>query len=560
MSHHLTEMAKDIQSLRLEARGSKERADNLAAELQKTKKAVQSHQMLHWFLLGVQFAILVGLVLTAFSGITGVPEHHLGAGTVDITMANFHTRIESGGKWSSKPFYTHPYGYKVRLEVQAGDTKSGDIVIGIRLMRGEFDNNLRWPFLGNFTVHVLLKDGPLVLNVTGYGKRVKEGDVDQYPLKYLRSISLDDLQTYKSLHFQVSHYEQQDPSPVFQEVEPMTGLPADEVMGVAAQTRMMQEQVNEIRRKQEELSFPLTSGVIPVNVTMSKFHEWKKNGSKWFSESFYTHSYGYKVCLVVAEFTSQGSKYLTVFVRLVHGEFDNSLHWPFCGKFTIQLLDKDGKAHIGIVEYPKKLGQRVLSGNEIAEKGFGLKKFISHKGLETYLQSDDSLLFRISHFEQEHDDVMEIHGFSALSQDLHRNQTLTWSMLTDMLYNRITMKNFSDYLKHDVDWYSLPFYSHVRGYKMFLEVKTNGIGGKTAVYLHLLRGEFDHDLEWPFTGTFRIDILGKDAKEWTNTHIASFTEETGKRIRSYALMGIGQDTSLYLTNSEIVSRYLFEYL
>ena len=51
-------------------------------------------------------------------------------------------------------------------------------------------------------------------------------------------------------------------------------------------------------------------------------------------------------------------------------------------------------------------------------------------------------------------------------------------------------------------WYSSPLYTHNRGYKFRLEVYTNGIdkgcSSHLSVFVALMRGEYDDDLEWPF--------------------------------------------------------------
>ena len=56
---------------------------------------------------------------------------------------------KSGECWVSKPFYsdTQP-SYKLRLSVRA----SGNLSVFVCLMRGEFDDQLDWPFNANITI------------------------------------------------------------------------------------------------------------------------------------------------------------------------------------------------------------------------------------------------------------------------------------------------------------------------------------------------------------------------------------------------------------------------
>ena len=62
-------------------------------------------------------------------------------------------------------------------------------------------------------------------------------------------------------------------------------------------------------------------------------------------------------------------------------------------------------------------------------------------------------------------------------------------------------------------WYSPPFYSHLGGYKMCLMVDANGqgdgAGTHVSVYVHLMRGEFDDRLKWPFRGNVTIQLHSK---------------------------------------------------
>ena len=62
---------------------------------------------------------------------------------------------------------------------------------------------------------------------------------------------------------------------------------------------------------------------------------------QWDSPPFYTHPQGYKFSLVVQANgygASEGTG-VTVGVIMMRGEYDESLAFPFCGKFTIQILN-----------------------------------------------------------------------------------------------------------------------------------------------------------------------------------------------------------------------------
>ena len=55
----------------------------------------------------------------------------------------------------SEPFYTHPGGYKMRVTIYPngyGDARGAYLGVYVAIYRGEFDDQLRWPFNGSITV------------------------------------------------------------------------------------------------------------------------------------------------------------------------------------------------------------------------------------------------------------------------------------------------------------------------------------------------------------------------------------------------------------------------
>ncbi|KAL7057340.1 hypothetical protein AAHC03_019265 [Spirometra sp. Aus1] len=61
-----------------------------------------------------------------------------------------------------------------------------------------------------------------------------------------------------------------------------------------------------------------------------------------FSQPFYSHRHGYRVCLSICPYGEQRyrGKYLSVFVCLCRGEYDALLSWPFSLPITVKLLDQ----------------------------------------------------------------------------------------------------------------------------------------------------------------------------------------------------------------------------
>ena len=76
----------------------------------------------------------------------------------DIIMTNFQIHKKSNDFWVSQPFYTHSHGYKMCLRVTAngqGSGKGTHITVAVYLMKGEFDDQLEWPFRGDITIQLL---------------------------------------------------------------------------------------------------------------------------------------------------------------------------------------------------------------------------------------------------------------------------------------------------------------------------------------------------------------------------------------------------------------------
>ena len=81
---------------------------------------------------------------------------------VDIIMDDFEQHKKSNDKWCSPSFYTHLGGYRMCLRVDAngdGAEKGTHVSVFVYLMRGEFDDILKWPFRGDVTIQ-LKKNAP----------------------------------------------------------------------------------------------------------------------------------------------------------------------------------------------------------------------------------------------------------------------------------------------------------------------------------------------------------------------------------------------------------------
>ena len=75
--------------------------------------------------------------------------------------------------WRSPSFYSHPGGYKLYCSVYPngkGDAKGTHLSLYVQIMRGEYDNHLKWPFNGVVTI-AIFKQG-----TEDYSKDIKLDD------------------------------------------------------------------------------------------------------------------------------------------------------------------------------------------------------------------------------------------------------------------------------------------------------------------------------------------------------------------------------------------------
>lgn len=75
-----------------------------------------------------------------------------------FVLTNFQAYKSGNEQWLGPPFYSHIGGYRMCISVDANGTEEGrgtHLSVYVNLMRGEFDDNLRWPFRGSVTVQLL---------------------------------------------------------------------------------------------------------------------------------------------------------------------------------------------------------------------------------------------------------------------------------------------------------------------------------------------------------------------------------------------------------------------
>ena len=89
-----------------------------------------------------------------------------------------------------------------------------------------------------------------------------------------------------------------------------------------------------------------------------------------------------------------------------------------------------------------------------------------------------------------------------------------------LMNHHFTMRKFELYKGANAEWYSDPFYTHPRGYKLCVRIDANGHkkqhGTHVSLFICLMRGEYDDELSWPFRGEIAIELL--DQNSWEGKH------------------------------------------
>ena len=176
-----------------------------------------------------------------------------------------------------------------------------------------------------------------------------------------------------------------------------------EIMELAQHSKT---RISHIEMKQEHNKFS-------IELTMPNFSKHKKANTRWSSHPFYTNPHRYKLCLDVYAngFGDCKGTHVSVYARLVQGEFDDHLEWPFQGDIVVQLLnqlDEDKHPHEAAISFSSEIGDEIpstvasrVTSAEQSESGWGYDDFISQDALGysqaevcQYLR-DDCLTFRV---------------------------------------------------------------------------------------------------------------------------------------------------------------------
>ena len=263
----------------------------------------------------------------AITPATVSPQYLYNQAPMEFIISDYHEKKERKEVWYSSQFYTHNRGYKFCLVVYPNGHRRGrdtHLSVYAQPMRGEYDNELEWPFEGDIRVELLNwredknhrshtidfnrytdPDGirSSVMNqetASGLGTQLisHANLASTITTEYLR-------ENYLKLRVSVALYS----TPLF----PLTPAWQD----------------------------PLISTQSEAQFTISEYSKRKQFNNRYYSPPFTTSPQGYKLCLAVyANGYGDGKdSHLSIFAYIMKGQHDDHLQWPFTGTIIIELLN-----------------------------------------------------------------------------------------------------------------------------------------------------------------------------------------------------------------------------
>ena len=110
----------------------------------------------------------------------------------------------------------------------------------------------------------------------------------------------------------------------------------------------------------------------------------------WISQPFYRYGYRMRLHVFPNGIGECKGTHISLFLSLIHGEFDNQIEWPFRGNITVQLwnVKGEGRHHERTIDFNVDTPGKI---EDTTARLWGHKDFISHKELK-----NDRLCYQVS--------------------------------------------------------------------------------------------------------------------------------------------------------------------
>ena len=409
---------------------------------------------------------------------------------LEFTLNKFTLRSSYDNRYYSKLFFTS--GYQMQICVKAN--VNGYIAVYVHLMKGPNDDKLIWPFCGDVVVELVnwIEDNDHHRRVIHLSPEVVTNNVCDRVLVGDRSIS----RGYPKFiqHSSIKPQFLQDDCLYFRVKEVVIHS-------------------NELSLKTPKWQNPQSLSPL-IEFTVTNVSKRKEHNTTFYSPAF--HNEGYKLRLEVQRSSDQ--QHIGIFARLLRGQHDDNLVWPFQASIVVELVNwrEDANHHSYTIPFNERTlikSKSQVTEGEKAPSGWGTDTFISYSSLDNtinreYLQ-DNCLRFR----------VKEIVVYST-------PLCVKKPPWLEEAANSFTITCFSDRIRLQEEYWSPPFYTSTRGYRMCLKVYPAGAGEGTHVSMfgYLMKGDYDDELNWPFTADVVVDILNWRGDNNHHRVVLSFNE------------------------------------
>ena len=154
-------------------------------------------------------------------------------------------------------------------------------------------------------------------------------------------------------------------------------------------SQKVRELENEIRQRREQQN----ARHLPITLTVTNFEQHQAAGDIWASKLFYTHNEGYALYLTVyAGGRGIGSilEYMSVYVHVARGEYDDQLEWPCQVSIKLELLSQqeNGENERRVID--------IQAERTAKKQSKGWLMFMRQDSVQEQFVKDNCLKFRVS--------------------------------------------------------------------------------------------------------------------------------------------------------------------
>ena len=128
---------------------------------------------------------------------------------------------------------------------------------------------------------------------------------------------------------------------------------------------------------------------------LKRFHKHKHKNNSCLSPSFYANYYNMRLRVHPNGYGKGMDNFVSVYVCLVEGEYDDIVLWPFHGKVVIELEpNPNEQPHRKMINYTRDTPDDFSTVEKYSSKGNGCPKFLHNSKLPNYLYSN-ALIFHV---------------------------------------------------------------------------------------------------------------------------------------------------------------------